>query len=102
MGKNCRCVLLGASDTYPVKSTGGSATHTQTAAEIETHTHGYGNQYSGEAHFGKWNFYVPNVIQITDDEGKNCAWATTTNIGNSQPMDILNPYYAVNIWHRIE
>ena len=31
--------LLGASDTYPVKSTGGSATHTQTENEVAPHKH---------------------------------------------------------------
>ena len=30
---------MGASDTHPVKSTGGSATHTQTENEVAPHKH---------------------------------------------------------------
>ena len=93
--------IMGASDYYPAGSTGGSATHTQTTAEMPAHYHGYGNQYNGEAHFEQWQFYMPNVIQITDAEGKDCAWAVTTKSGNGQPMDILNPYYSMYIWRRV-
>lgn len=93
--------IMGASDTYPAGSTGGSATHTQTVEEMPTHSHAYGNQFSGDAHFEKWQFYIPNVMQITDDEGKSCIWANTTNSGNGQSMDILNPYYSVYIWRRV-
>lgn len=25
----------------------------------------------------------------------------TDNTGNSQPMDIMNPHYVANIWHRV-
>lgn len=93
--------IMGASDTYPAGSTGGSATHTQTDAEMPSHFHGYGNQYSGDAHFAQWQFYIPDVAQITDAEGKNCAWAVTTRSGNGKPMDILNPYYSTYIWRRV-
>lgn len=93
--------IMGASDAYPAGSTGGSATHTQTIAEMPEHFHGYGNQHNGTAHFGQWQFYIPNVAQITDAEGKNCAWAVTTNSGNGQPMNILNPYYSMYIWRRV-
>lgn len=93
--------IMGASDTYPAGSTGGSATHTQTKDELANHTHGYGNQYSGNAHFDKWQFYIPDVVQITEDEGKDCAWAVTTNTGSGKPMDILNPYYSMYIWRRV-
>ncbi len=93
--------IMGASDTYPAGSTGGSATHTQTIAEMPNHVHGYGNQYSGDAHFSQWQFYIPDVVQITDAEGKNCAWAVTTSKGDDQPMNILNPYYSMYIWRRV-
>jgi hypothetical protein len=93
--------IIGASDTYPAGSTGGSATHTQTDAEMPSHFHGYGNQYSGDAHFAQWQFYIPDVVQITDAEGKNCAWAVTARSGNGKPMDILNPYYSTYIWRRV-
>lgn len=93
--------IMGASDSYPAGSTGGSATHTQTDAEMPSHFHGYGNQYSGDAHFAQWQFYIPDVVQITDAEGKNCAWAVTARSGNGKPMDILNPYYSTYIWRRV-
>ena len=95
------CFIMGASDIYPAGSTGGSATHTQTTAEMPEHFHAYGNQHKGTAHFGQWQFYIPNVAQIADAEGKDCAWAVTTNSGNGQPMNILNPYYSMYIWQRV-
>lgn len=93
--------IMGASDTYPAGSTGGSATHTQTIEEMSNHVHGYGNQYSGDAHFSQWQFYIPDVTQITDAEGKNCAWSVTTSKGDDKPMNILNPYYSMYIWRRV-
>ena len=93
--------IMGASDTYPAGSTGGSATHTQTADEMPEHSHVYGNQYNGKVHFIQWQFYIPNVVQITDAEGKNCQWVMTANAGSGQPMNILNPYYSMYIWQRV-
>ena len=84
--------LLGASDTYPVKSTGGSATHTQTVDELAPHKHNY-NGYNK----------VGNGVQYLS--GGDSAWeqeVPTSDTGGGKPMDILNPYYAVNIWRRIE
>lgn len=47
---NITCTLSSrASDTYPVKSTGGSATHTQTLDEVAEHIHdiNVANVYEG-------------------------------------------------------
>ena len=100
--------LLGASDTYPVKSTGGSATHTQTVNELASHYHdritsrqynqklvGQADSPSGEAG------YIKAQYTTGSPKGVNFAYMATSDAGGGQPMNILNPYYAVNIWRRI-
>ena len=102
--------LLGASDTYPVKSTGGSATHTQTVDEGFTHSHRLmqsgNNAKMNTASMGRTG-------PLTSDRDEYVAFGdsvqlfssysfTIETVGGGQPMDILNPYYAVNIWRRIE
>lgn len=101
--------LLGASDTYPVKSTGGSATHIQSTEEIALHSHKMvqtgRKSTSSTVSMGRDGPYTDsdkylsfgNAVQAFNDY-KICI----ETAGNGKPMDILNPYYAVNIWRRIE
>ena len=94
--------LLGASDTYPVKSTGGSATHTQTRDELAIHNHEIGTNVAGSnVTTTQWQFYLTSVSQEVNPDGSKSYGLATNNKGSSKPMDILNPYYAVNIWRRI-
>lgn len=83
--------IMGASDTYPAGSTGGSATNTQTVDEIAPHRH----EYNGYNKVGNGTPYL---------SGGDSAWeqkVTTTAIGGGKPMDILNPYYSMYIWQRV-
>lgn len=83
--------IMGASDTYPAGSTGGSATHTQTVDEIAPHRH----EYNGYNKVGNGTPYL---------SGGDSAWeqkVTTTATGGGKPMDILNPYYSMYIWQRV-
>lgn len=83
--------IMGASDTYPAGSTGGSATHTQTVDEIAPHRH----EYNGYNKVGNGTPYL---------SGGDSAWeqkVTTTVTGGGKPMDILNPYYSMYIWQRV-
>lgn len=96
--------IMGASDTYPAGSTGGSATHTQTPSELATHIHGINvaNVYDGK-------YTVPSdEWRLTyKDPGNSTSYLMTSSkvglisAGESNPMDILNPYYSMYIWRRV-
>lgn len=83
--------IMGASDTYPAGSTGGSATHTQTVDEIAPHKH----VFNGYNKIGNGTPYL---------SGGDTVWEYTiytSIVGGGKPMDILNPYYSVYIWRRV-
>ena len=94
--------IMGASDTYPAGSTGGSATHTQTEYEVAPHMHMQqicigGNKGSNFCGI-KDGYYT-----VYDIEGTSFLDMGYTRNKSSlvQPMDILNPYYSVYIWLRV-
>lgn len=83
--------IMGASDSYPAGSTGGSATHTQTVDEIAPHKH----IYNGYNKVGNGTPYL---------SGGDSAWEQeipTSDTGGGKPMDIFNPYYSAYIWRRV-
>ena len=89
--------LLGASDTYPVKSTGGSATHYLTKSEIPNYLLMSNMMHSIGVDTGGWGSPIQN-----NNSGYIATEYQLETKGGNQPMSILNPYYAVNIWRRIE
>lgn len=94
--------IMGASDTYPAGSTGGSATHRQTAKEVASHAHDIGTNMSGTLMtVPQWKFYITSVSQVNDPNGYECYGMATNTTGDGEPMDILNPYYSVYIWRRV-
>ena len=94
--------IMGASDTYPAGSTGGSATHSQTASEVARHNHNIGtNQEGTELTVPQWKSYITSVSQVADPEGYKCYGMSTFYTGDGAPMDILNPYYSAYIWRRV-
>lgn len=103
--------IMGASDTYPAGSTGGSATHTQTVAEIALHSH----IVTAYANFS-WKLWSDSNLGDKSAASNTIEFETTSNyagrenvggfigtneIGSSQPMNILNPYYSMYIWRRV-
>ena len=94
--------IMGASDTYPAGSTGGSATHRQTAKEVASHAHDIGTNVSGTLMtVPQWKFYITSVSQVADPNGYKCYGMATNTTGDGEPMDILNPYYSVYTWRRV-
>lgn len=101
--------IMGASDTYPAGSTGGSATHAQTKEELYPHSHRL--MQSGQN--AKMNTAsMGRNGAITSDRDEYVAFGdsvqlfssysfTIETVGDGQPMDILNPYYSMYIWRRV-
>ena len=137
--------IMGASSAYPVGTTGGSATHTQTVAEMPSHNHsgstgsagshshsawtggagGHNHTVSAMTALAKYTFAsadddrsagqygkagTPTTSRVGDHThgvGMNEAGAHTHTVsigstGSGQAMDILNPYYALYIWVRVD
>lgn len=164
--------IMGASSAYPVGTTGGSATHTQTTAEMPSHSHsgstgsagshshsastdsagwhshsgttdwagshthkatiksngsstgGGSGLVSSSGDYGAWS--SNNATITTESAGSHYhsfstngtgshthtvsigdagAHSHTVSIGSTgsgQAMDILNPYYALYIWVRVD
>jgi microcystin-dependent protein len=79
---------IGVSGTKTVKSTGGNSSITQTVAQMPSHNH---------------NISVDNTTLLYPNTGNVASiiypvvnGAVTTFTGGGQPMNILNPYFAVN------
>lgn len=94
--------IMGASDTYPVGSTGGSATHTQTENEVAPHKHNVISLFNGsgiksKTYPGDQESYGVDKIADSSDYGVRTDKNSTVAI----PMDILNPYYSAYIWRRV-
>lgn len=137
--------IMGASSAYPVGTTGGSATHTQTVAEMPSHNHsgstgsagshshsawtggagGHNHTVSAMTALAKYTFAsadddrsagqygkagTPTTSRVGDHThgvGMNEAGAHTHTVsigstGSGQAMSILNPYYALYIWVRVD
>ena len=89
--------IMGASDTYPAGSTGGSATHTQTVREMANHGHVLDLSNPGIED----NEYEYTVAYSYNKKITVAATRALQTNGGGQPMDILNPYYSMYIWRRV-
>lgn len=90
-------MLIGASSTYAVNSTGGEATHKLTVSEIPSHTHSMRGDYGASGN----ERYTPR--ETTASQTQYVKWNSNAMIGNTgggQAHNNLPPYKAVYIWER--
>lgn len=87
-------VHIGAGANYAVGATGGEATHTLTVDEIPSHTHKDGTNAS-VAYAGSVG---TNTAQVAFDANSG---RPTTATGGGQAHNNMQPYTAVNRWHRV-
>ena len=99
--------IMGASDTYPAGSTGGSATHTQTENEVGSHEHTISTPSYGQILYGGSGVSegISGRALVSYNTGNNAADAMPFIARKSyvapNPMNILNPYYSMYIWRRV-
>lgn len=83
-------VIIGASGTYAAKSTGGSATTTQTESTMAAHTHSV-STYDNSGATG------PRAAGVNTG---NSGSISTNSTGGGSAMTTISPYYAAYTWRR--
>lgn len=92
-----RC-LIGASDKYPLMSTGGEAEHTLTVNEMPAHRH-YANRVNWYNDL-QTNGISANIVAKSNLKADGPDPYTGYE-GNSKAHNNMQPYLAVYIWERI-
>lgn len=92
--------IMGASDTYPAGSTGGSATKTIAKTNLPNEKIDVFSLYT-KASEGREFDAVSLSYTHSDGSGDFSRTGRTDPLGDSTPLDILPPYYSVYIWRRV-
>lgn len=109
--------LMGASDTYPLGSTGGAWEHTLTVEEMPAHTHTATIENAGE-HTHTFGTYTGSDSKVsgsvysdgnwptssttsTSSNGNHTHTVTAESAGEGEAFSILNPYAVKNVWKRV-
>lgn len=93
-------MIIGAGNSYAVKSTGGESTHTLTLKEMPAHTHAVG----GAPAVAPNGVSIPawNVANVPDSGGNGGRYYPLEVVysGGQQPHNNMPPYYSAYIWRR--
>lgn len=97
-----RC-LIGASDKYPLRSTGGEETHYLTVNEMPSHDHSLSDwamSWKQNGVQGEVNLGVSATAQAWNNNRGYFKSQTSKPAGGGQPHNNMQPYLAVYIWER--
>lgn len=91
--------IMGASDSYPAGSTGGSANVSIAKTNLPNVRIDVRN-FRTEGTQGP-NFDVVALNGRSNGSGEFSRTGRTDPLGNGTPLGILNPYYSMYIWRRV-
>jgi hypothetical protein len=94
-------MLIGASSTYPVNTTGGEAKHTLTINEMPSHTHGTSISRVNSTWGMLKNDSAGNTVSVRGEAIAKSSSLSTDATGGAQPHNNLPPYIAVYMWIRM-
>ncbi len=86
--------LMSASETYPVKTTGGENTHTLTVDEMPSHSH----EVSGRTGTSMWA--VGDIVMAANGANPVGTVSSKTS-GGSKAHNNMPKFYAVYFWLRV-
>lgn len=109
--------LIGAGGSYALGSTGGSAIHTMSAAEMPAHSHsgsitavgdhnhtihdaGGTSIYNILAHLGVEKIYTTVTVSF-ETAGAHTHSVSIGSNGSGKAFNIMNPYVAKYMWRRV-
>lgn len=92
--------IMGASDTYPEGSTGGSATKTIARTNLPNESIGVETLHSRGSEGSTFDV-VSITYEQSDGSGEFSRTGQTYPLGNGTPLNILPPYYSMYIWRRV-
>ena len=109
--------LIGAGGSYALGRTGGSATHTMSAAEMPAHSHSGSITAVGDHNHTIHDAGGTSIYNILDFLGAEKLYTTVTvsfgtagahthsvsigSNGSGKAFDIMNPYVAKYMWRRV-
>lgn len=92
--------IMGASDTYPAGSTGGSATKTIAKTNLPNESIGVKALITKGSEGSAFDV-VSITYEHSDGSGNFSHTGKTYPLGDGTPLNILPPYYSMYIWHRV-
>ena len=92
--------IMGASDTYPAGSTGGSATKTIAKTNLPNERIKVYSLYTKGSEGSEFDA-VSLEYTHSDGSGDFSRTGRTDPLGDGTPLNILPPYYSVYIWRRV-